>query len=166
MTHFTIMPWSEGKLIEMTALLMVARKRVTAGFEGSMDICQHLFDEMPWIAHDESRLMGHGNGGKSVRGFKDKEEVIMSAFVLLEVFEKAGDRIEAYVLSVQSEMTDQEVIKDIMCLLNEAGIIVKDNDIDLSNIDCETDKIKLEIQELGDLLIFCLTKVTFALLIQ
>lgn len=24
---------------------------------------------------------------------------------------------------------------DIMCLLNEAGIIVKDNDIDLSNID-------------------------------
>ncbi|XP_058211371.1 uncharacterized protein LOC131323543 isoform X2 [Rhododendron vialii] len=138
----------EGKLIEMTALLMVARKRVMAGFEGSMDIRQHLFDEMTWITHDETRLMGHGNGGKSVRGFKDKKEVIMSAFVLLEVFEKAGDRIEAYVRSVQSKMTEQEVIKDIMCLLNEAGIIVKDNDIDLSNIDCETDKIKLETQEL------------------
>lgn len=49
--------------------------------------------------------MGHGNGGKSVRGFKDKKEVIMSAFVLLEVFEKAGDRIEAYVRSVQSKVS-------------------------------------------------------------
>lgn len=95
----------EGKLIEMTALLMVARKRVMAGFEGSMDIRQHLFDEMTWITHDETRLMGHGNGGKSVRGFKDKKEVIMSAFVLLEVFEKAGDRIEAYVRSVQSKVS-------------------------------------------------------------
>ncbi|KAG5552796.1 hypothetical protein RHGRI_010784 [Rhododendron griersonianum] len=46
------------------------------------------------------------------------------------------------------QMTEQEVIKEIMCLLNEAWIIVKDNDIDSSNIDCETDKIKLETQEL------------------
>ncbi|XP_058219022.1 uncharacterized protein LOC131329706 isoform X2 [Rhododendron vialii] len=142
----------EGKLIEMAALLMVAREKVMAAFEGSMHLRQFISEETASMHVDETKLTGCGKRGKWASVFKDKRLVMTSALELLEVFERAGDCIEAYAQSVRSEMTEQEVIKDITFLLEENGFNLKGLDIDLSNIDCALgiahEKFKLEMQGL------------------
>lgn len=92
----------EGKLIEMAALLMVAREKVLAA---KMDIYQHIQEEILSITGDENELMKCNNGGRWASVIRDKRLGMMSALKLLEVFEKAGDRVEAYVQSVQSEVS-------------------------------------------------------------
>jgi hypothetical protein len=119
----------EGKLIEMAALLMVAWEEVMGGSGGNMDIRQLLIEEIASITCDEIKLMGCRKGGKWVPVFKDKKLVMASALELLEIFERAGDSIAAYVRSVRSDMTEQEAVRGIAVLLEENGFILKSEDI-------------------------------------
>ncbi|KAH7849200.1 hypothetical protein Vadar_014469 [Vaccinium darrowii] len=99
----------EGKLIEMAALLLVAREKVMAGFNGRMYIRQFICEETAVMHADERKLTGCGKRGKWASVFKDKRLVMTSALELLVLFERAGDCIEAYAQSVPSEITEQEV---------------------------------------------------------
>ncbi|KAG5555287.1 hypothetical protein RHGRI_012730 [Rhododendron griersonianum] len=70
---------TEGKLVEMAALLMVAREDVTGGSgSGNMDIRRHLMEEIASTTRDEIELMGCGKGGEWVPVLKDKKLVTTS----------------------------------------------------------------------------------------
>lgn len=49
-------------------------------------------------------MTGCGNRGKWASVFKDKRLVMTSAMELLEVFERAGECIVAFALSIRSEV--------------------------------------------------------------
>lgn len=106
----------EGKLIEMAALLMVAREKVMAGFDGSMHLREFITEETALMHIDERKLTGCGKRGKWASVFKDKRLVMTSALELLEVFERAGDCIEAYAQSVRSEVCRYQTCDFHLCL--------------------------------------------------
>lgn len=85
-----------------------------------IDIRQHLIEEIASITGDEIKLMGCGEGGEWIPVFKDKNLVMTSALESLEIFERTGDCIGAYVRSVQSDtITEQEAVKGIIIVLPE-----------------------------------------------
>lgn len=88
----------------MAALLLVAREKVMAGFNGRMYIRQFICEETAVMHADERKLTGCGKRGKWASVFKDKRLVMTSALELLVLFERAGDCIEAYAQSVRSEV--------------------------------------------------------------
>ncbi|XP_059656549.1 uncharacterized protein LOC132303340 [Cornus florida] len=164
----------EGELIPMAALLMVAREKIMApstlqskdstGVEGGMMIRQCILKEIALLTDEEVELMcnvknsTHSLENKKevmqkslplpTHSLKDKKEVMKMALLLLEVFDRAGDAIETYRQSVRYHMSKEKVVKDIKALLQESGIVVKDKDIDLSDIDCESEEIMLATEVL------------------
>uniref|UniRef100_A0A5B6YSH7 Uncharacterized protein n=1 Tax=Davidia involucrata TaxID=16924 RepID=A0A5B6YSH7_DAVIN len=148
----------EGKLIEMAALLMVAREKVMAssmfqgedfsGLDGSMSIRQSILKEITLLTDEEIKLIGNSKRCKSVQMVKDKKAVMTLGLLLLELFERDCDAIDTYRQTVRSQMPKQKVAEGIKMLLGEVGFFFKDRDINLSNIDCESENIKLATEVL------------------
>uniref|UniRef100_A0A5B6YRY7 Uncharacterized protein n=1 Tax=Davidia involucrata TaxID=16924 RepID=A0A5B6YRY7_DAVIN len=141
----------EGKFIEMAALLMVAREKVMAssmfqrkdsfGLDGRVMIRQSILQEIALLTDEEIKSTGNSRNCKSVRMLKNMKAMMKFSLMLLEVFERAGDAIETYRQAVQSEMPKEKLVKDIKALLEEAGFVLKDKDIDLGNINCGSENI-------------------------
>ncbi|XP_059637031.1 uncharacterized protein LOC132279119 [Cornus florida] len=146
----------EGELIPMAALLMVAREKIMApsmlqskdstGVEGGMMIHQCILKEIALLTDEEVELVG--NVKDSTHRLKNKKAAMNMALLLLKVFDRAGDAIETYRQSVRYHTSKEMVVKDIKALLQESGIVLADKDIDLSDIDCESEEIKLATEVL------------------
>ncbi|XP_059633314.1 uncharacterized protein LOC132276076 [Cornus florida] len=144
----------EGKLIPLAALLLVAREKIMAPsmlskdgsvLEGDVMIRQCILDKSA-LLDEEVELMCIGK--KRNQKIKNKKTVMKMVLLLLEVFARTGDAIETYRQSVQYHMSKEKVVKDIKALLEESGFVLKDKDIDLSDIDCESEEIKLATEVL------------------
>ncbi|XP_059638384.1 uncharacterized protein LOC132280226 [Cornus florida] len=112
-----------------------------------------LVDEIVGLTQDESKLLGINKIGKLVRSLNDIKAAMTRGILLLKVFEKAGVALEKYRQLVQSEIPKEKVVNDIKALLERAGFVINDKDVDLSDIDCESESIKEATEELGDWLI-------------
>ncbi|XP_059638304.1 uncharacterized protein LOC132280183 isoform X2 [Cornus florida] len=161
----------EGELIEMATLLMVARekliplsmsirKSIIEEIVGLTEdeiklIGSHkndkLVEEIVRLTQDESKLLGINKIGKLVRSLNDIKAAMTRGILLLEVFEKAGVALEKYRRLIQSEMPKEKVANDINALLERAGFVINDKDVDLSDIDCESESIKEATEELESL---------------
>ncbi|XP_059638290.1 uncharacterized protein LOC132280174 isoform X2 [Cornus florida] len=95
------------------------------------------------LTEAESKLLRIHKIGKLVRSLKDSKAAMTQGLLLLKVFEKAGAAVEKYRQSVQSETPKEKVVNDIKALLERAGFILKDTEVDLSDIDCESESIKV-----------------------
>ncbi|XP_059633023.1 uncharacterized protein LOC132275869 [Cornus florida] len=160
----------EGELIEMATLLMVARekliplsmsirKSIIEEIVGLTEdeiklIGSHkndkLVEEIVGLTQDESKLLGINKIGKLVRSLNDIKAAMTRGILLLKVFEKAGVALEKYRQLVQSEMPKEKVVNDIKALLERAGFVINDKDVDLSDIDCESESIKEATEELEE----------------
>lgn len=83
----------EGKLIELAALLMVAREKFTNPFMKLRDCILTEFDALSF----EGLRLTYSIARSKLAMMEDKKQLLMSGLQLLEVFERAGDAIQAYV---------------------------------------------------------------------
>ncbi|KAK8710041.1 hypothetical protein V6N13_145385 [Hibiscus sabdariffa] len=88
----------------------------------------------------EVRLMGRSNSRKLVEKCKDEREMKLSALMVLEVFERAGNSINQYLqLDAYNDGTRStlEIVREIQNLFEKAGLdMMKPRDTDLNDIDC------------------------------
>ncbi|XVF28263.1 hypothetical protein REPUB_Repub15cG0014700 [Reevesia pubescens] len=138
----------EGRLIELASLLMVAQERLivttlqgsnglSSESDGSTRIRKCIMSDLRSVFDAEGRLIGRSNMRKLVQRFKDEKEVKLSALLLLEVFERAGNSINQYLRSdTYNEGTRLQVAKEIQFLLRKAGFVLKQSDTDLNDLNC------------------------------
>ncbi|KAK8478544.1 hypothetical protein V6N13_012901 [Hibiscus sabdariffa] len=134
-----------GKLVELASLLMVApEKLIVTTSPGSKDLCSNairrcIMSDLQVLLDSEVRLTGRSKNHKLVEKCKDEKETKLSALLLLEVFERAGNSINRY---LQSDTYDDgrrsrlEIAGDIQNLLEKAGFAMKHSDTDLNDIKC------------------------------
>ncbi|KAK8626400.1 hypothetical protein V6N13_134045 [Hibiscus sabdariffa] len=87
----------------------------------------------------EVKLMGRSNCQKLVEKYKDEKEMKLSAILLLEVFERAGNSINRYLQSdAYNDGTGSrlEIARKIQNLLEKAHFYMKPKDTDLNDIKC------------------------------
>ncbi|KAK8643544.1 hypothetical protein V6N13_012835 [Hibiscus sabdariffa] len=135
----------QGKLIELASLLMVApEKLIVTTSPGSKDLCSNairrcIMSDLQVLLDSEVRLTGRSKNHKLVEKCKDEKESKLSALLLLEVFERAGNSINCY---LQSDTYDDgkrsrlEIAGEIQNLLEKAGFAMKHNDSNLNDIKC------------------------------
>ncbi|KAL4377266.1 hypothetical protein GQ457_02G038560 [Hibiscus cannabinus] len=126
----------QGKLIELASLLMVAL--------GSNDLCSNairhcIISDLQASLDAEVRLMGRRNSHRLVEKCKDEKEMKLSALLLLEVFERAGNSINQFIQSdayKDGTRSRLEIVREIQNLLEKAGFVMKPKDTDLNDIKC------------------------------
>ncbi|KAA8541746.1 hypothetical protein F0562_022898 [Nyssa sinensis] len=136
----------EGKLIELATLILVAQKNVMGPITVRSNDGLHLKEYMrfhQWVKSElaalidqEYTLMGLKKEKKSIRMCKKKKVAMMSTLLLVEIFEKAGDPIEAYLQSKKKSKKNvpkERVALKISLLLAEAGFKLNCKDVDLSD---------------------------------
>ncbi|KAL4355349.1 hypothetical protein GQ457_06G043060 [Hibiscus cannabinus] len=136
----------QGKLIELALLLMVApEKLIITTSEGSNDLCSNvirrcIMSDLQASLDVEVRLMGRSNSRKLVEKCKDEREMKLSALMVLEVFERAGNSINQYLQSDaynDGTRSTLEIVREIQNLFEKAGLdMMKPRDTDLNDIDC------------------------------
>ncbi|KAK8515868.1 hypothetical protein V6N12_016174 [Hibiscus sabdariffa] len=133
----------QGKLIELASLLMVAPEKlnVTTSRENddlrSNAIHRCIMSDLHELLDVEVRLMGRSNSQKFVQKCKDEKEIKLSALLLLEVFERAGNSINQYLQSDtynDGTISGLEIIKEIQNLLEKAGFAMKLMGTDLNDM--------------------------------
>ncbi|KAK8515798.1 hypothetical protein V6N12_075819 [Hibiscus sabdariffa] len=134
-----------GKLIELASLLMVAPEKLNVTTSPrsndlrSNAIRRCIMSGLQELLDAEVRLMGRSNSHKLVEKCKDEKEVKLSALLLLEVFERAGNSINQYLQSdTYNEGTRSrlEIAGEIQNLLEKAGFAMKPKDTDLNDMKC------------------------------
>ncbi|KAL4341874.1 hypothetical protein GQ457_08G002080 [Hibiscus cannabinus] len=133
----------QGKLIELASLLMVApeKLKITTS-SGSNDLRTNvvrrcIISDLQASLDAEVRLMGRSNSHKLAEKFKDEKEMKLSALLVLEVFERAGNSINRYLQSDtyhDGTRSRLEIVREIRNLLEKAGFAMKPGDIDLNDI--------------------------------
>ncbi|GAV63229.1 hypothetical protein CFOL_v3_06749, partial [Cephalotus follicularis] len=94
----------DGRPLQMAVLLMVARDIVMAPIysqdaltlNGIMSLRRCIKEEIAALMQDEVDLAGKSRYSTAVKVFKEKRAGLYSALTMLDVFEKAGDAIDAY----------------------------------------------------------------------
>ncbi|KAK8515871.1 hypothetical protein V6N13_096796 [Hibiscus sabdariffa] len=122
----------QGKLIELASLLMVV--------SGSSDMHSNairrcLTSDLQALVDSEFKLKGRSSSHKLV----DEKEMKLSALLLLEVFERAGDSINHYLQSDtynEGRRSRLKIAREIQNLLEKAGFAMKSKDADLNDIKC------------------------------
>ncbi|XP_071930213.1 uncharacterized protein [Coffea arabica] len=131
----------EGKLIELSIILMVAREKVMRPIvfrirgeksHRSMTFLQFVNSELAQAIDLECRLTGRKTKLEEElkKLCKQRKLVMMSALGLLEIFEKAGAALQTYFWSERGNVQKEKVIKEVSVLLSEAGFNLKE-DIEL-----------------------------------
>ncbi|XP_071934812.1 uncharacterized protein [Coffea arabica] len=131
----------EGKLIELSIILMVAREKVMRPIvfqirgeksHRSMTFLQFVNSELAQAIDLECRLTGRKTKLEEElkKLCKQRKLVMMSALGLLEIFEKAGAAFQTYFWSERGNVQKEKVIKEVSVLLSEAGFNLKE-DIEL-----------------------------------
>ncbi|GAV72522.1 hypothetical protein CFOL_v3_16010 [Cephalotus follicularis] len=119
-------------IIELAVLLMAGCSRNCYKFFTihqviAAEISQPIGQDVQSIARD---------GVNSLTGIlKDNKRLTNHALLLLEVFEKAGDAINAYLQLERTHVPVQQVANEVASLLQEAGYVSKHQDIDMSDVD-------------------------------
>ncbi|KAK8636004.1 hypothetical protein V6N13_004714 [Hibiscus sabdariffa] len=120
----------QGKLIELASLLMVVpEKLIITTSPGSNDLSSNVIrrcitSDLQASLDAEVRLMGRSNSDKLVEKCKDEQEMKLSALMVLEVFERAGNSINQYLQSdayndgMRSRL---EIVREIQNLLEKVG---------------------------------------------
>ncbi|CAL5402904.1 unnamed protein product [Camellia sinensis] len=132
---------TEGKLVELAVLLVVAREKVLvpitfhgnngAVLNGSMTIHECLKNQFVSLINEDINLMGPVKHEKLTQ-IHNKKTIMKLAMVLLEVFERAGNSIEEY-HQLQLQQPDREHMeKDVALRLVEASFNLKAGDFDFS----------------------------------
>ncbi|CAL5405747.1 unnamed protein product [Camellia sinensis] len=140
---------TEGKLVELAVLLVVAREKVLvpitfhgnngAVLNGSMTIHECLKNQFVSLINEDINLMGQVKHEKLTQ-IHNKKTIMKLAMVLLEVFERAGNSIEEY-HQLQLQQPDREHMeKDVSLRLVEASFNLKAGDFDFSIRDWIKDK--------------------------
>ncbi|KAK9001760.1 hypothetical protein V6N11_024458 [Hibiscus sabdariffa] len=133
----------QGKLVELASLLMVApEKLIITTSPGSSDLHSNvirrcILSDLQASLDAEVRLMGRSNNRNLVEKFKDENEMKLSALLVLEVFERAGNSINQYLQSVtynDRRRSRLEIVREIQNLLEKAGFAMKPRDTDLNDI--------------------------------
>ncbi|KAK8626393.1 hypothetical protein V6N13_134039 [Hibiscus sabdariffa] len=135
----------KGKLIELASLLMMApEKLIITTSPGSNDLHSNVIrrcitSDLQASLDVEVRLMGRSNNRKLVEKCKDEKEMKLSALLVLEVFERAGNSINQYLQSDtynDHRRSRLEIVREIQNLLEKAGFALKSRDTDLNDIKC------------------------------
>ncbi|KAK8492208.1 hypothetical protein V6N11_031197 [Hibiscus sabdariffa] len=135
----------QGKLIELASLLMVApEKLIITASPGSNDLCSNairrcIMSDLQASLNAEVRLTGRRNSHSLVEKCKDEKEMKLSALLLLEVFERAGNSINQFIQSdayKDGTRSRLEIVREIQNLLDKAGFVMKPKDTDLNDIKC------------------------------
>uniref|UniRef100_A0A5B6YT72 Uncharacterized protein n=1 Tax=Davidia involucrata TaxID=16924 RepID=A0A5B6YT72_DAVIN len=133
-----------GKLIELAALLKVAREKILplSMYDDyyspgkTMTLRHHVAAEIVSLTDQEYRLMG-SNGSKWVQACKEKKKVMMSVMLLLEIFERAiYDMEDYYVGYFKTEML-APLTEGIALILKDKGFALKDAEACNLEDDCE-----------------------------
>ncbi|KAK8570452.1 hypothetical protein V6N13_003132 [Hibiscus sabdariffa] len=129
-----------GKLIELASLLLVApEKLIVTTSPGSKylrpnAIRRCIMSDLQALRESEVRLTGRSNNQKLV-----EKEMKLSALLLLDVFERAGNSINHYLQSDtynNGRRSRLEIAVEIQNLLEKAGFAMKLKDADLNDIEC------------------------------
>ncbi|KAK8691942.1 hypothetical protein V6N13_075433 [Hibiscus sabdariffa] len=102
-------------------------------------ICRSIISDLQASLDAEVRLIGRSNNHKLAEKFKDEKEMKLSALLVLEVFERAGNSINRYLQSDtyhDGTRSRLEIVREIWNLLEKAGFAIKPGDIDLNDIKC------------------------------
>ncbi|XP_021760683.1 uncharacterized protein LOC110725527 [Chenopodium quinoa] len=105
----------DGKLKQLAALLLVARDEAMAPTETGMTIQQHLTNEI--------------DGLSSEVDFDNS--MLMDARVLFDVFDRAGEALSSYCITMFKPIPPEKVLVDVVGLLKEAGFPLQSRDVDL-----------------------------------
>lgn len=132
-----------GRLVELAVLLLVAGDKVnSASLVGkssslngkecrNLDHCMTLREfivfELGQLSALQVKLEFHRENGKLLSCCKEKQNLMMSALLLLEIFERAGKTIESY---LKNQMPQEKIVQ----VLKEAGFCLEDKDIDMSHV--------------------------------
>ncbi|KAK8515589.1 hypothetical protein V6N12_075623 [Hibiscus sabdariffa] len=123
--------------------MVAPEKLILTTSEGSNDLCSNvilrcIMSDLQASLDDEVRLMGRSNSCKLVEKCKDEREMKLSALMVLEVFERAGNSINQYLQSdAYNDCTRSilEIVREIQNLFEKAGLdMMKPRDIDLNDI--------------------------------
>ncbi|KAK8507449.1 hypothetical protein V6N12_072708 [Hibiscus sabdariffa] len=135
----------QGMLVELASLLMAApEKLIITTSPGSNDICSNvirrcIMSDLQALLDVEVGLMCRSNCHKLVEKCKDKKEMNLSALLVLEVFERAGNSINQYLQSDaynDGTRSRLEIGREIQNLLEKAGFAMMPKDTDLNDIKC------------------------------
>ncbi|KAK8497120.1 hypothetical protein V6N12_019277 [Hibiscus sabdariffa] len=129
----------QGKLIELASLLMVDSEKLISNYLCSNAISRCITSDLQASLDAEVKLMGRSNCQKLVEKYKNEKEMKLSAILLLEVFERAGNSINRYLQSdAYNDGTGSrlEIARKIQNLLEKARFYMKPKDTDLNDIKC------------------------------
>uniref|UniRef100_A0A5B7BDR9 Uncharacterized protein n=1 Tax=Davidia involucrata TaxID=16924 RepID=A0A5B7BDR9_DAVIN len=128
-----------GKVTDLAVLLMVARKKfmdpITLldkdGFtlKGCMTFRRCIRSELAALINIEYGIMGLNEEEELFEVCRERKMVMMSTLLMLEIFERAGDAIDEYLQSKQSNKSEEQVAQEVASLLAEAGFDTDSRDI-------------------------------------
>lgn len=135
----------EANLVELAIILMVALEKAMDPIklqisgdtsESSMTFLQFVNCELAQAIDLEYRLIGRiTKVEKELSKLCNKRKVaMMSALCLLQIFEKAGVSLQAYVQSGKNMVQKEQVVKDVAELLTGVGFKLKPNDIEIGAV--------------------------------
>ncbi|VFQ61261.1 unnamed protein product [Cuscuta campestris] len=133
-----------GRLVELAVLLLVARDKVTSAslvknssslnekdcrnLDHCMSLREFIVFELGQLSALEVKLEFHCENGKLLSCCKEKQNLMISALLLLEIFERAGKTIESY---LKTQMPQEKIVH----ILEEAGFYLEDKDTDVSHVE-------------------------------
>ncbi|KAJ7970044.1 hypothetical protein O6P43_008292 [Quillaja saponaria] len=132
-----------GKVLELAALLLVAPEKVFSSsiFEkitnyscprGSKTLRQYITSEIASLTALRMRLVHEIGSYALLRTCNDKLAIMRSMLMLLEVFERAGDKITTYVNQQTPQRDDtREAAKKLGWLIQESGFALDYTDLDI-----------------------------------
>ncbi|CAI9111784.1 OLC1v1012101C1 [Oldenlandia corymbosa var. corymbosa] len=110
----------EGKLLELTALLMFARDRVTPCLEGGSKTRDFVLQEIAALKIFIFRSTCDFDKGKLVFEAQKKKMEMEAVLLLLEIFDRVGDKIEAYLHCSEGD-SEPDDVREVCWILKEAG---------------------------------------------
>ncbi|XP_059633973.1 uncharacterized protein LOC132276531 [Cornus florida] len=123
----------DGKLIELTVLLMVAREKVMDQITfqgihlftstGHMTLRECVKHELAILICYEYKLMGRNEEKMLFQICKKFKAAMISIIQLLEIFETAGDAIETYLQSERTNAPKEQIVLEVSGLLKKLGSI-------------------------------------------
>ncbi|KAJ7952620.1 Ankyrin repeat family protein [Quillaja saponaria] len=122
----------EGKVMEIAALLLAAPEKVLSPsiFEkitnfscphGSMTLRQYITSEIASLTALRMRFVLEARSYAPLQACNDKLAAMKSMLLLLEVFERTGDKITRYIQQISNRDDVKEVVKKLSWLIQDSG---------------------------------------------